>query len=71
MMIPVGKIGRLISGDERSRYVKVEDDLENTGGYLILISSNPDFNSGADHWVEKELLANFLEELGAVIWSVE
>jgi hypothetical protein len=70
MTIPVGIIGRLISGNERGRYVKVEDDFENTGGYLVLISSDPEFNSGGDYWVEKKLLAEFLEELGPVIWSV-
>jgi hypothetical protein len=61
-----------ISGDERGWYVKVQEDFDSTGGYLILTSSDADFSSGFNNWVEKkELLAQYFEELGAVVWSIE
>jgi hypothetical protein len=71
MTIPVGTIGRIISGSERGQYVKVQEDADNTGGYLILVSSDLYFTSGGDYWVEKEeMLAKFFEELGGVVWSI-
>lgn len=32
----IGKLGRIVSGKGAEQYVKIEDDAENTGGFLVL-----------------------------------
>lgn len=69
MQVRIGQIGRNIAGDEAGKYVKVIDDEQNTGGYLILTATDPDMQVGFDNWVEsKEALANYFIEAG---WSIE
>ena len=67
--IKVGIVGKIIKGDEEGSFIKVVDDKINTGGYLILTSSNTSFNNSFDGWVENELeLKNYFIESG---WKVE
>jgi hypothetical protein len=67
--IRIGEIGRIKRGDELGKYVKILDDSQSTGGYLILTSSNADFISGFDNWVENfDILKKYFEESG---WEVE
>lgn len=69
MQVRIGQIDRIIAGYEIGNYVKVIDDKENTGGYLILIAAAPNMQVGFDNWVEnKEALAGYFVEAG---WSIE
>ncbi|WP_092956797.1 hypothetical protein [Paracidovorax konjaci] len=69
MKIEIGVSGRIISGIELGRYVKVIDDAESSGGYLIITSADADFKEdGFDAWVEDEgQLIRYFEEAG---WKV-
>lgn len=68
-MIQVGKKGRILRGDSASHYVLIEDDGENTGGYLILIAEDVTFHHGFDNWVEDmEELERYFEESQ---WEIE
>lgn len=71
MDIKIGVIGKIVDGDETGSYVKVVDDASNTGGYLILTSTNPDMSDGFDNWVEdrKSLSRYFEESRWVVTWS--
>lgn len=67
--IPIGKIGRITSGDEQGSYVKVQDDRANTGGYLVLLGKTSDFSEGSDDWVQDvDQLKRYFE---ASAWTVE
>ncbi|MDD5330546.1 MAG: hypothetical protein PHX38_11100 [Sulfuricella sp.] len=69
MQIRIGEIGRILAGEESGNYVKVLDDTENTGGYLILTAPAIDMRHGYDNWVEsKDALARYFEESG---WTTE
>lgn len=68
--IQVGKTGVVLSGDNIAWQVRVEDDSVNTGGFLILASSNfADPSAEAfDDWVEDEAaLQGYFRESGWVI----
>lgn len=61
--IKIGNIGRILKGDNVGFFIKVQDDSENTGGYLILQSKSDDFTSGFDDWVENSrALEQFFKE---------
>jgi hypothetical protein len=71
MDIRIGAVGRIVSGDYAGWYVKVQDDSENTGGFLILISGDRTFQSGKgfDGWVEgRAMLEGYFRESS---WQVE
>jgi hypothetical protein len=64
-----GIVGRIIAGDDAGSYVKVVDDSENTGGFLILTSDRHDMSTGFDNWVEtKESVESFFAESN---WEVD
>jgi hypothetical protein len=71
MEIKIGSTGRICSGENCGGFVKVVDDADATGGYLILTSSNPDFSPGFDDWVEDiEAVNRHFVAMGWVIdWS--
>jgi hypothetical protein len=61
----INTIGKILEGENKGHYVLIQDDFQNTGGYLILISNESSFTSddGIDYWVETlEDLNNFFEE---------
>lgn len=67
--IQVGKVGKILAGDDVGRYIKVVDDSDSTGGFLILTSDDPDFERGYDNWVEdRTALLRYFQESG---WQVE
>jgi hypothetical protein len=56
MEIKLGKIGIITEGKMKGYYIRIDDDFENTGGFLIIYNSAPDMSSsnGYDDWVENE-----------------
>jgi hypothetical protein len=61
--IKINMIGQIIKGDDLGRYIKIVDDIKNTGGYLILTSNEINFNDGYDDWVfDKKCLVKYFEE---------
>ena len=69
METAIGKTGKIISGDEAGKFVKIVDDSDNTGGFLILTASDPGFVDGHDNWVENE--ASLLRYFDESRWIVE
>lgn len=70
--ILIGVVGKIISGEENGRFVKVVDDSENTGGFLILTADDIELSSrGYDNWVEdiEHLKCYFLENKWLIEWS--
>ena len=69
-MIKINTVGIIESGDDSSNQVKILDDSESTGGFLVLISKNFDDPSveAFDDWVQdKEALVSYIEESNWVI----
>lgn len=67
--IEVNRMGRIVTGDDAGCWVKVEDDRENTGGYLIHQGMDSTFTRGSDSWVEsREVLEGYFKESG---WKIE
>lgn len=70
--IKINIIGKILEGDNKSWYLLVQEDFENTGGYLILISKDVDFSSGdgCDYWVEKysDIIGFFEESKWKIQW---
>ena len=72
-MIEIGKIGKIISGDDKGWELKIVDDDENTGGFLVLTSkdfSNPQAEA-YDAWVDsKQSLEKYFKESNWIIeWN--
>lgn len=73
MDIKLNKIGRIKKGEEKGWFVKILDDSENTGGYLIFIFNSLDKKQpnyeAYDNWVETlEDLQSYFEES---LWDIE
>lgn len=67
--IPIGKLGRILAGEERGKYVKVLSDKESTGGFLILTGEGMELNHGFDNWVKDEVdLEGYFQDSG---WLIE
>ena len=68
--IRLGVVGKIVFGDDLGDYIKIEDDSENTGGFLIHRSANPDFKVGGDDWIENEenLKRYFQESQWRIEW---
>ena len=71
--IRIGQVGRIISGEDIGDFIKVIDDEQNTGGYLIFHSINEKFSGTVyDAWVENYSdLEIFLSEGGRVVEWLE
>ncbi|HLJ29058.1 MAG TPA: hypothetical protein VKY85_20275 [Candidatus Angelobacter sp.] len=64
----IGKKGRIKNGKYAGFFVRIEDDSQNTGGYLILIWQDVP-SEGYDNWVENSAdLEQFMCEAG---WDIE
>ncbi|HLJ88954.1 MAG TPA: hypothetical protein VKZ53_19195 [Candidatus Angelobacter sp.] len=64
----VGKKGRIKTGKYAGFFVRIEDDSENTGGYLILTWQGAS-SMGYDNWVENlPDLDQFFHDSG---WDIE
>jgi hypothetical protein len=72
-MIKINVIGKILKGDNLNWFIRIQDDAEHTGGYLILISKDPKFTSadGCDYWVEnyENLIGFFKESNWKISWN--
>jgi hypothetical protein len=70
MNIKIGKKGLIKSGDYEGWHVTIQDDAENSGGYLVLIQSPDKSNPiGYDDWVEnKEYLNKYIRDSN---WTID
>jgi hypothetical protein len=59
--------GRILRGRGAGQFLTVEDQTEQTGGYLIVLEPDYQGKNGSDVWVEKANLARAFEEIG---WEV-
>jgi hypothetical protein len=67
--IRIGKRGKIKNGEYAGYFVRADDDMENTGGYLVIIWAEDDPSIGFDYWVEHQHdLGEFFRESG---WDVE
>ncbi|WP_297954980.1 hypothetical protein [uncultured Neisseria sp.] len=74
MEIKFNILGIILNGaNPEEKFIKIIDDQENTGGFLVLLSSNDKFSSFNDYddWVENlEILKEYLQESNWIIkWS--
>ena len=68
--IQIGRVGKIIEGDYIGNEVKVIDDSDSTGGFLILTSTSfsGQTEEGFDDWVEnRECLVEYFKESRWVI----
>ena len=64
----IGKKGLIKNGRDAGFFVRIEDDSQNTGGFLILIwKEHP--REGYDYWVES--LANLEQFMNESGWEIE
>ena len=71
VQIKIGIIGKILAGDDIGQYVKIEDDSQSTGGFLILTNLEVDFTGeGFDNWVKdyKSLQKYFKESNWKISW---
>ena len=71
--IRIGIVGIVTNGEYPNMRIRIEDDSENTGGFLIYQwwegSNGPNAQNAFDDWVEtKDTLGKYLAESG---WVVE
>jgi hypothetical protein len=52
-MIRIGVVGRIESGDEQGKFVKIQELPDEPPSYLVLTAADPDLTTdGGDDWVE-------------------
>jgi len=67
--IKIGTIGKIVKGDDSGCWIKIEDDSQNTGGFLIHQSETTTFAEGSDDWVENlEALEGYFQES---MWEID
>ncbi|MFE9336121.1 hypothetical protein [Streptomyces sp. NPDC007063] len=72
IMIMVNKVGRIASGDEQGKFVKIEEFSGAPTSYLVLTAAERDFQlAGGDEWVEDyaSLEQFFAEARWVVAWE--
>ena len=71
----IGIYGQILEGEPKNWYIFIQDDTQNTGGYLILYSTSLDStdSNGFDAWVEnfQDLQECFLEKKWKIHWLNE
>jgi hypothetical protein len=74
MEIKINKVGLILEGEEKGRYVKIVDDSLNTGGYLIYTYNSLDLKTQGyqcyDSWVEtsQDIQNYFNESSWKILW---
>ncbi|GHI07861.1 hypothetical protein Scel_61820 [Streptomyces cellostaticus] len=52
-MIRIGEVGRIVSGEESGKFVKINELPDSPPSYLILLAHDREFTRGCgDYWVE-------------------
>jgi hypothetical protein len=70
MNIKLNTVGKILEGNlDVGNYIKIIDDSENTGGYLILTSDNINLSNCFDDWAEDK--KNLFEIFEARKWIIE
>lgn len=67
--IRIGRVGKIMEGDEKGCFIKIMADAENTGGYLILTAEDKGFLRGFDNWVES--YANLKRYFDESNWTID
>ena len=69
----INVVGKILEGDDVGSLVKILNDADNTGGYLILVSTEEEFVDGYDDWVENyKALKGYFEEANWVVdWEYQ
>ncbi len=57
LSIKLNTVGKIINGENLGLFIKVLDDSENTGGYIVLLSTNDVFD-GKEQWVYDDWVEN-------------
>ncbi len=65
--IKIGVVGIVVNGEYPNMCIRIEDDSENTGGYLIYQwwegSNGPNAGNAFDDWVESDaVLREYMKE---------
>ena len=72
MTIPIGVSGVIVNSSRAGHRVRVVDDLEGSGGYLIYewwpCSDGPNRDNGFDAWIEQSQLEQLFRESN---WQVQ
>ena len=71
-MIRIGVVGRIESGDEQGKFVKIQELPDEPPSYLVLTATDPDFmTDGGDDWVEDfpSLEQYFGEAQWVIVWE--
>jgi hypothetical protein len=71
MEIKTNKIGLIVDGEYKGFYIKIVEDLNNTGGYYLLYSKNfyDKTAEGYDEWFFNFVdLINFVSESLTINW---
>lgn len=69
-----GAVGAIQNSAKSGHMVRIDDDTENSGGFLILEwwdgSTGPNANGAFDSWVDSEAaVSKFLDETGwCIVW---
>ncbi|MFJ5046987.1 hypothetical protein [Streptomyces sp. NPDC088719] len=63
-MIEIDDVGRIAAGDERGKFVRINELPDDPPSYVILLAEDPEFLNGCgDYWVEnREDLSTFFTE---------
>ena len=71
MDIKINVVGKVIKGDGVGSFIKILDDSESTGGFIILFAEDSTFSQVFDGWVEdyKSLVGFFIESDWVIEWS--
>ncbi|HBF81025.1 MAG TPA: hypothetical protein DD420_14170 [Streptomyces sp.] len=71
-MIRIDSIGRIVSGEEVGRFVKIQELPDDPPSYLVLTAEDRNFHKeGSDSWVEDEtsLRQYFTESRWIIDWE--
>lgn len=71
MEIKINTVGKILTGHQAGWYVKIQDDREDSGGFLILTAESSEWNGkGFDNWVEDEdsLQKFFIQAGWTILW---
>jgi hypothetical protein len=71
-LIKVGKVGRIVAGDEVGKFVRVDELADSPPSYLILLAHDQEFSRGCgDYWAEDfaSLEQFFIEGKWVVEWT--